>query len=413
MTPRRKTLSDAGVAALKAKAKRYYHTDPQLAGHYIRVEPSGHRAFVAEARGPDGKQIWTTLGNTDHLEIKEARKKATDVINAIKEGRDRAGPQSGKAVIEGWYARHVLNEKRTLRSAPDIRRILDKHILPRLGGMEFTQIKRSTISKLLDHVEDEAGARAADLVLSYMTSICRFFAARNDDYAIPVIPGMRRSSPKDTARDRILNDDELGAVWNQAERNGVFGVFVRIALLTGQRKDKVARMRWEDIGADGVWTIPAEPREKGNAGRLKLPQLAMAIIEAQPRFARSPFVLAGERKRGKEPAPWNGYSRGKLEFDRKLAAAGHHLPHWTVHDLRRTARTLMSRAKVDRFIAERTLGHAIKGVEGTYDRFEYPEEKAAALGKLADLLGTIVGADTAVAVVEDNKAAKKRSNWQR
>ena len=90
---------------------------------------------------------------------------------------------------------------------------------------------------------------------------------------------MRRSNPKERARDRILNDDEIRAVWKAAEANGTFGAFVRLALLTGQRKDKVATMRWEDLD-DAVWHIPSEEREKGNAGDLELPQIAIEIINA-------------------------------------------------------------------------------------------------------------------------------------
>jgi dihydroxyacid dehydratase/phosphogluconate dehydratase len=76
---------------------------------------------------------------------------------------------------------------------------------------------------------------------------------------------------------------------------------------------------------------------------------------------------------------------GKAELDARAPIAP-----WTLHDLRRTARSLMSRAGVNRDIAERTLGHTIPGVEGVYDRHGYTDEKARALEALASLVDHIV-----------------------
>jgi integrase len=138
-------------------------------------------------------------------------------------------------------------------------------------------------------------------------------------------------------------------------------------------------MRWQDL--DGaVWTIPAENREKGNAGHLVLPDAALEIINAQPRFASNPYVLVG---RG--GCHIGGLGRRKTRLDAKLD-----IEHWTLHDLRRTARSLMSRAGVRPDIAERVLGHVIKGVEGVYDRHSYAEEKAHAVKALAGLIEKII-----------------------
>jgi integrase len=141
-------------------------------------------------------------------------------------------------------------------------------------------------------------------------------------------------------------------------------------------------MRWDDI-SDGVWTIASEDREKGNAGQLKLPQLALDIMEAQPRIHGNPFVFASGTKKH-----FNSWSQRKDEFDEKLPD----IAPWVIHDLRRTARSLMSRkeANVRPDIAERVLGHAISGVEGVYDRHDYFEEKADAVNKLAVLIEKIL-----------------------
>jgi len=376
---RRKTLSDNGVVALKPRAKRYAYPDPELRGHYIRVQTSGAKSYVAVARDPSGKQVWVTVGDTSLIKIDEAREKARKLVNAISTGEDRSGPQSYRKVSDEWFTRHVEKKDRKLRSATNIRRYLDRHILPAWGSRDFATIKRTDVATLLDKVEDNSGPVAADLTLSIIRSISNWYATRDDNYVSPVVRGMRRSNPKERARDRILSDDEIRAVWKAAEANGTFGAFVRLALLTGQRKDKIASMEWAHL--DGaVWHIPSTEREKGNAGDLKLPAAAIEIIEQQSRFASNPYVLVG---RG--GGHFNGFSVSKEAFDAKV-----NIPHWTIHDLRRTARSLMSRAGVRPDIAERTLGHAIKGVEGVYDRHGYDAEKAEALKKLAGLIELIL-----------------------
>ncbi len=349
---RRKTLSDNGVAALKPKAKRYAYPDPELRGHYIRVQPSGAKSYVAVARDPSGKQIWATVGDASLIKIDEAREKARKLVKTISVGEDRSGPQSYRKVSDEWFKRHVQKKDRKLRSELNIRRYLGKHILPTWGSRDFATIKRTDVATLLDKVEDNSGPVAADLTLSIIRSISNWYATRDDNYVSPVVRGMRRSEPKERARDRILDDDEIRAVWKQAEANGTFGAFVRLALLTAQRKEKVASMKWEDIEGN-IWHIPNEEREKGNAGDLVLPKRAIEIVEQQLRFASNPYVLVG---RG--GGHFNGFSVAKEAFDAKVT-----IPHWTIHDLRRTARSLMSRAGVRPDIAERTLGHAIKGVE--------------------------------------------------
>jgi integrase len=168
-------------------------------------------------------------------------------------------------------------------------------------------------------------------------------------------------------------------VWKQAEANGSFGAFVRLLLLTGQRRDKVVKIKWDDLTADGAWIIKTEKREKGNAGELVLPQVALDIISARPRLAGNPYVFAG---RGN--LPMSGW--GKSSFCSKLPP----MPQWGLHDLRRTARSLMSRAGVSGEVAERVLGHTIGGVEEIYNRHEYREEKAHALRALAGLIDNIV-----------------------
>jgi integrase len=380
---RKTAFTDKHVARLPIRAKRYAHADPEQRGHYIRVQPSGAKSYVVVASNPHGKQVWATLANVETLPIADAREKARTALRRISEGltafeAPADAPELFPAVAERWLKRHV--QVNGLRSEREIRRLLDAHVLPRWKRKAFLAIRRGDVTALLDEIEDDHSARQADSVLAVVRGICNWYQSRHDDYTSPVVRGMKRYDARARARERTLTDDELRAVWKAAEAADSFGALVLLLLLTGQRRAKVAAMRWDDV-ADGVWMIQGEAREKGNAGELKLPQIALDIITAQPRIVGNPHVLGG---RG--AGHLRGYSLGKRALDAMLP----NLPRWTLHDLRRTARSLMSRAGVRPDIAERVLGHAIGGVEGIYDRHRYDVEKADALARLATLIEGIV-----------------------
>jgi integrase len=375
---RGKRLSDIGVAALKARSSRYVSPDPELPGHYIRVQPSGAKYYVAVARDPSGKQVWHTVGPTTLFNIDDARARARKAILAIRSGAERAGPQSFESVAQQWFKRHVETKK--LRSADNLRRTLDKHLLPAWRGRDFTSIRRSDVAKLLDTVEDESGPVAADFVLAIVRNIANWFATRHENYSSPIVRGMKRSNPSERARTRILNDDELRQIWREASSDGVFGACIRLALLTAQRREKLVRMKWEDVSVDGHWKIQSEAREKGTGIELTLPKQAINILRAQPRYCNSPYVFSGRADK-----PISGYHKRKAQIDAKAQ-----IEPWVFHDLRRTARSLMSRAGVRPEVAERVLGHSVGGVEGIYDRHGYLEEKAEALRLLAELVESIV-----------------------
>lgn len=379
---RRKTLSDHGVLALKPKAVRYAYPDPELGGHYVRVQPTGNKAYLALARNPNGKQIWVTLGSTNLLELDEARAAARDVIKRVRAGlpafEERAKAQTFDDVADLFIKRHVA--AKGLVSRKGIERLLDTHVRPRWGSREFVGIRRGDVTALLDAVEDGHGTRQADLVLAIIRKMMNWYALRDEDYTSPIVRGMQRGDPKATERKRTLNNDELRAVWKHAEQAGQFGAIVRLALLTAQRREKLGSMRWEDVSADGVWTVPSEDRQKGVGGDLQLPEVARKIIAEQNRLGDNPFVFPG---RGDNH--FTGWSRCKAAFDKAVP-----IEPWVVHDLRRTARTLMADAGVRPDVAERVMGHTIVGVKGTYDRSEYRKLKAEALDKLAGLMAGIL-----------------------
>jgi integrase len=396
---RRKTLTDKMVASLPRKKKRYVLADPELRGMYVRVPPQGPAVFAVVARNTHGKQIWATLGTADVFDkIEQAREQAREAIRRIKAGLTPFAPppvppDSFAAVAEGWLKRHV--EAKGLRTGDELQRVLEKYALPHWRDRVFVDLRRSDVARLLDAIEDAHGHWVADSVLSVLRSLSSWYASRNDDYTPPFTRNMRRTPAQARKRSRMLSDDELRAVWRAAETAGTFGAFVMLLLLTAQRREKVVAMKWSDVADDGTWTIATAAREKGNAAVLRLPPAALQIIAQQPRLAGNPYVFAG---RGNGAI--SGFSWRLEAFKASCGVSGFHL-----HDLRRTARSLMAKAGVSSEHAERVLGHAIGGVEGVYDVHRYDAEKADALQRLARLIERIVDGDGGKNVVPLRAAA--------
>jgi integrase len=348
----------------------------------------------------NGRPKAKTLGHYPELGVKAAREAAFSFDPKAANAAAQAG--SFKAVAENWIKHYVA--AKGLRSQGEIERILNYYVYPVWERRPFFKIQRADVNALLDRLVEKHSPIQADNVLSVLRSMMNWFATRDDNYASPIVRGMRRDQREasERARHRILDDGEIVAVWNAADEMGNYGALVRLLLLTAQRLAKVSTMRWDDI-ADGVWTIPSERREKGNAGALKLPQIALDIITAQPQIDNNPYIFAGSHRGRRKPtdkarfhpSAFNSFAQRKDELNAKLD-----IPHWTLHDLRRTARSLMARAGVADNVAERTLGHTIGGVEGIYNRHAYFEEKADALFKLAKLIEQIINPPDKTNVVE-------------
>jgi integrase len=380
---RRATLSDKQVAALPRKRRRYVKKDPEQRWHYLRIPPEGPIAFDTATRDSFGKLVWSRNGTNDTLTIEESRELTRAKVKRIKAGLPPVEPpapqpDSFRSVAENWLKRYV--GKQGLISQPEIERCLRVYVYPHWETRAFASLGKSDLAKLLDHIEDNHGPRMADVVHGHIRSIANWYGERSDDYVNPFLRLKKRAG--NGKRARILNDVELKRLWAACEQVGSFGRFVMTLLLSAQRRGAVARMKWSEIDADGVWHMPRAEREKGNAGDLKLTKLALDILKQQPRLAGNEYVFWARIKR---VGPITSVGDAKSRLDQRSGVTG-----WTLHDCRRTARSLMSRAGVSSEHAERVMGHVIGGVEGVYDVHEYFDEKAIALAKLAALIQRIV-----------------------
>jgi integrase len=376
------TPSFVQKAPVESGAERALYWDEDMPGFGLLVTASGHRSFIVQYRFRGRSRRMKINGV---LGLAAARKQARALLGEVAKDRDplqerrnaaSLAEDTFKTIAEAYLAR----DGKKLRTLGDRRATLERLVYPRLGSQPISAIRRSDIVRLLDRIEDESGPVMADRALAYIRKIMNWHASRSDDFRSPIVRGMARTSAKARERERDLNDDELRAVWRASEATaGPFGAFVKFLLLTGARRSEAAEMTWSEIaGAD--WTLPAA-RNKVNKDLIRpLSAAAMATIAPLPRIGRQDFVftITGDR-------PFSGFGRYKRRLDRASGVTG-----WRLHDLRRTARTLMSRAKVPTDHAERCLGHVMGGVRGVYDRHEFHEEKRHAYEELAALIERIV-----------------------
>jgi integrase len=286
------------------------------------------------------------------------------------------------------------------RSWAETQRILDRYVTPAWKGRPIADVRRSDMTQLLDQIEDKSGPVMADHVLAIVRKLFNWYAARDEEFRSPIVKGMARTKPKDRARKRTLSDVELRALWAATAtiEPAVFGSLVRFLLLTAQRRDEAARARWSEI-EDKIWTIPGERYKTGDPNSVPVTSDVEQILKGVLRRGAYVFTTTGK-------TPFSGFSKAKARFDEQMLAVLREtdpkakLEPWVLHDLRRTARSLMSRAGVSPDHAERVLGHVIPGVRGVYDRHSFVEEKRDALTKLGALVARIVNppADNVVAL---------------
>jgi integrase len=378
---------------------------------------AGRRAFYVLGKGPkDGKtkQQWRKLAPyTDELNgisLVDAREQAPVLLEQIRSGQASTStpiptPVTGELALEqlaeNFLKRQVEGKH---RRGHETKYILKRYLLPWLGQHEVATLGRTVINAHLDKIEDReliidgkqfGGVVIADRVLSILSSMLKWHESQVDDYQSPITRGMRRVKMKDIARSRILSDVEIRALWTATDPGGTYNNLVRFLLLSAQRLQKCSEAKWSDVDSDGVWHIRPDTelasREKGTAGDLPLSTQALRVVYSQPQIRGNDYIFACQGS-----GHFKGYSFAKKNLDKRLLDAlraddpNAELEPWRVHDLRRTARSLMARIGVQPHIAEMTLGHVQKGIIQVYDRYTYEPEKKQALEALAGLVESIV-----------------------
>lgn len=373
-------LTDSRVAAITPPTEgRDEYADDLVRGLRLRVGTSGRKAWIVRTR-LGAKVLNKTLGSYPVLSLAKAREEAQALLLGIAtDGAPRAERTFGDLASD-WIDRVAKPNNRSWQLQD---RRLALHILPAWKDRKLSSIRRGDVRDLVEGLE---GAVLPNRALTLIRTLFRYAMSRD---WIEASPAEAMAKPKaETSRDRVLDMAETARVFTVADLLGYpFGGFIKLLVLTGQRRTEVAAMRWRDIDLEGaVWTIPAEANKAARVHVVPLGAAALAILNGAPKLGE--FVWTDNGK-----AHISGFSKAKTRLDTFLSAKGGALVPWVFHDLRRTVATHMVRLGVPELVVGRVLNHAVTGVTGkVYARHAYVPEKRSALDKWeADLEREIAG----------------------
>jgi len=381
-------------------------------GLYLEVSASGNMAWKAMYR-VGGKQIKETHSFVPVDEAvtwaRELHDKAREGGNPLAERRteeERAAVNTVAAAVERYLAQCERDLKLKPKTIAGYRQIFKHDVVPRWGDRPLASITKGDVLELLNDKAakrdrkrrgaPEGAAVQANRVLTRLRTLCGWCVA-NELIAADPTAGVRKPA-KEAPGDRVLNDTELRAFWAATEgidarrKDAVaIGSLFRALLLTGQRESEVAGMRRAEIDpAKRQWVIPGTRTKNGKEHVVHLNDLAMEVLRA---VDGGDLVFSAT---GKMPAV--GFARAKARLDAAMLGQlresdeGAVLPPFVLHDLRRTATSLMARVGIEPHICGRCLNHVagtIRGVAATYNRFQYLGERRLALealGRFVDMV---------------------------
>jgi integrase len=405
-----KTLTDAALKAIKPPAQgRLVVRDPTVTGLVLRVSPpserhpAGRRAWSLEVKAPDGRQLRITLGAYPEIGLAEARRRAGRMRADVRDGADPTAAKRArrateaakrKGVAGAATLRELLDSFERLKAKPaglrswaDMRQMIEHNFVDFLSKA-LPDLTRGDFRAVLDAAVTLGAPISGKRAARYLARVFGWAVERE---LVPANPAaglaLDELTRPERVRQRVLNDDEIRAVWRAATEAGApFGDLARFYLLTGLRRDEAAALRWADLDG-GTLVLGATKTDEPH--RLPLSTAALAIVKAQPE--RGPFVFTlrtGAAAAGRH-TNWH-------RENTKLVARASTAP-WTWHDLRRTARTLLARIGVDDLVAELILNHALPGkLRRTYNLHRYQDEMRAALERLAAVVEQIVAGEANV-----------------
>lgn len=361
-------LTDTKLAAIKPPATgQEEHPDHKVTGLRLRVGAGGKKTWTLRRR-VGAKVINRKIGNYPGLGLAEARRAAEKIIEALeREGTTDAIDRTFGQVAQTWLDK----EAKPKNSAWKLQeRQLEMHVLPHWRDRRIAAIRRADVRELLDGIDGEV---LPNRILAIIKTVFRFALSRDWLEASPV-EGIRKPREED-ARDRVLSMDEVKALWTASELSGYpFGHYLRVLLLTGQRRTEVASMKWADVDLDaGTWSLRAEDTKADRGHLVPLSKPVVAILVALPRLGSYVFTSDGKTH-------FAGYSKGKAQLDQFMTGKGVKAAPWRLHDLRRTAATHMVRLGIGEEVVARVLNHAREGVTAkVYALHSYAPEKRHAL----------------------------------
>ncbi|MEY3730943.1 MAG: hypothetical protein RLZZ57_1699 [Pseudomonadota bacterium] len=371
-------------------------SDTDVQGLRVRATTGGAKTFMAcWTDRATGERRREKLGAWGAITLADARTAARAILGDVARGEDpsekrmlkRKAATEAKAaaaltlrvLVEQWAV--IGLQKRKARYRAEATRAIAYAFQGQLD-QPANQLTRNAVVTTLDALTQAGKTAMAGRTLAYGRACFSWARKRgmlpeNPFHDLPISAGK-------VTRDRVLTDTEVRAIWEASLNLGwPFGPLIRLLLLTAQRREEVAGMRWSEISADGTtWVIPAGRAKNGRAHVVHLAPAARDILATLPRVDGSDWVFTTTGR-----SSVSGFSKAKERLEAFMATnAGdvrHKMPEWRFHDFRRTAVSWMATAGHAPHIADRLLNHvnvgAISAVGAVYQRAEFFEERKQCL----------------------------------
>lgn len=380
-------LTDAKLLGLKAPASgQIEYSDSDVPGLRVRIGATGAKTFILRKR-VSGKLRNISLGRYGpHFGLAAARRKARAFVSDIESGKGVpvASARSEGPPTVGTLIPLYLASKAGLRSIGEVKRILEGYVVPELGDRLADAVTRGDVTRMIDKI----GARAPTMARAVHAQLSSFYT-----WALPRLDRLEGNPCRDAgrpakpkARDRVLSDDELGALWNVAKAQPLpWGPALQLLMLTGARRDEVfAADRSEFDLTAREWTIPGARTKNGEPHIIPLSAAACAVVRSIKAVEGSAKLFPAKRVASAAERNSTGFSKAanmwRDQLDRALSREGG--AHWQMHDIRRTVATGMQRLGVRFEVTEAVLNHVSGsrgGVAGVYQRHNWKVEKREAL----------------------------------
>ena len=442
------SITKRTVDAAKPGERDAFIWDDELAGFGLKVTPAGSKVYVFQYREPQAGRVRGaptkryTIGRHGPLTADQARKRARELAAEVAKridprqrdldsvtAKDQArqaeaererleGELAFERMAETWLD-HYENEKgRRPASVALARLVVNRYLAPKLTGKPLPHISRADLQPILDGIPSaKRGMRRA--VFAYASILFGWAHKRGDIAGNPLAAMAKPDAPN--SRDRVLADNEMADLWRASDKlAGPFGPFVRLLMLTGQRRSEVAGIQWAELDrASATWIIPADRAKNGATHIVPLPAAAVAEMDRlalaaqiaakaptpdSKRWPKAGFVLTTTGR-----TPISGITKAKDALDKAVAKArseagqSETMAAWRIHDLRRTMATGFQRLGVRFEVTEATLNHisgAKGGVAGIYQRHDWADEKRSALDAWARHVAAILRPAEAANVVK-------------
>jgi integrase len=383
-------LTQKAVAALQLDGKTdLILFDDELPRFGVRLrrraDDKVDKSYIVQwKRGGQSRRI--RLGSADLLSPADARAAAREKLAQVDLGKDPAADRRDRRAKDALTMRSVVTEflaamakrwsPRTL--VEGTRYLTDQKYFGPLHAMPLDTITLRDVSARIVAIQRERGdptaARARGALVTFFGWAMRMGLTTTN-------PCIGSINPQTTARERVLDGDELVAIW-KACANDHFGKIVRLLILTGCRRSEIGDMAWSELDFEkGVWTLPAARAKTGKARVIPLLPMLRAVIDDVPRMA-SRDQLFGGRSNG-----FKAWHLGKVALDQRCGVAA-----WTLHDVRRSVATHMAeQLAAPPHIVELVLGHEFRtGVQARYNRAPYEREIRHAYLRWHEYLRTLL-----------------------